>query len=151
MDALGKALEKIIAKQLASLAEEHHMLPDQQMGARQQRDTTMALKLLTEQIHTVWARGTVTKWWIATMLCLDMAGAFDNASHKRLIHILQNKQVPTRIVLWVESFMSDRWSSLTIDTQTSSLFPIQNGIPQGSPVSPILFLFFNEELVKICN
>jgi len=50
------------------------------------------------------------------MLCLDMAGAFDNASHKRLTHILQNKRVPTRTVQWVESFLTDRQSSLTIDT-----------------------------------
>ena len=127
------------------------MLPDQQMGARQQRDTTTALELLTEQIHMVWARGVASRWWIASMLCLDMAGAFDNASHKRLIHILQNKGIPTRIVQWVGSFLSDRWSSLTIDTQTSNLFPVQNSIPQGSPVSPILFLFFNEELVRSCN
>jgi hypothetical protein len=92
LDTLGKALEKIVAKQLAQLAEEHHMLPDQQMGARQQRDITTTLELLTEQIHTVWARGTGTKQWIASMLCLDMAGDFDNASHKRLIPFLKLPQ-----------------------------------------------------------
>jgi hypothetical protein len=38
------------------------------MGARQQRDTKTALELLTEQIHTVWAKGTGTKPWIASTL-----------------------------------------------------------------------------------
>ena len=42
-----------MAGYLAEIAEEHHMLPDQQMGARRQRDTTTALKLLTEQIYTI--------------------------------------------------------------------------------------------------
>lgn len=36
LDTLRKALEKIIAKQLTRLAEEYYMLPDQQIGARQQ-------------------------------------------------------------------------------------------------------------------
>ena len=53
LDTLGKALEKIVARQLAGLAEEHHMLLDQQIGARQQRDTTTVLELFTEQIYTV--------------------------------------------------------------------------------------------------
>lgn len=28
---------------------------------------------------------------------------------------------------------------------------VNTGIPQGSPISPILFLFFNADLVEICN
>lgn len=86
IDTLGKALEKIIAAQITELTEEHHLLPDQQMGARRQRDTTTVLEFLTEQVHTILTRGTPKKKWIASMLSLDMAGAFNNASHARLLH-----------------------------------------------------------------
>ena len=38
--------------------------------------------------------------------------------------------------------MLGRWQSATQQVST--------GIPQGSPVSPILFLFFNKDLVNFC-
>ena len=118
------------------------------MGARSKRDTITALDLLTEQIHTVWNCG---NQWVASMLSLDMAGAFDNASHPRLLHILRRLGIPNWIVQWVESFLQDRFSTIQIISEESELLPVQNGIPQGSPISPILFLFYNEELVQICN
>ena len=85
------------------------------------------------------------------MLCLDAAGAFDHVSHPRLLHILRWHRVPNWIVNWVESFLQDRQSTIQIVFEESDLRPVQSGIPQGSPISPILYLFFNEELVRICN
>ena len=118
------------------------------MGARAGRDTLTALELLVEQTHTVWNSGPK---WVASLLSLDMAGAFDNASHPRLIHILKSKGLPAKLVAWVYSFLTDRQSSITIRSTTSDPFPIRNGIPQGSLVSPILFLFYNSELITKCT
>ena len=85
------------------------------------------------------------------MLCLDITGAFDHVSHPRLLHILRRCGIPSRIVNWVESFLQDRQSTIQIVFEESDMQPVHSGIPQGSPVSPILFLFFTEELVRICN
>ena len=52
---------------------------------------------------------------------------------------------------WVKSFLQDRFSTIRIASEESELRPVQNRIPQGSPISPILYLFFNEELIRICN
>ena len=46
--------------------------------------------------------------------------------------------------------MSDRRSTLAFDGQESLAFTIMTGIPQGSPLSPILFLFYNAELLEQC-
>lgn len=38
--------------------------------------------------------------------------------------------------------MTDRWVELVIDGHINSKHKVENGIPQGSPVSPILFLTY---------
>ena len=148
LETLEKALERIVADRLTALAEEHCLLPKFQMEGRPKRDTITALDLLTEQVHTIWNSGSQ---WEASMLCLDIAGAYDFASHPRLLHILRRLGILDWIVGWVESFLWDRYSTLRIGSKESELLPVQNGIPQGSPISPILYLLFNEELVRICN
>ena len=49
------------------------MLPEQQMGARENRSTETALDLLTNQVRAVWDSGD----YVATLLALDITGAFN--------------------------------------------------------------------------
>ena len=53
LNTLGKALKSIVARRLRFLSEKHALLPDTQMGAREQRFTDTALDLLTEQVYTI--------------------------------------------------------------------------------------------------
>jgi hypothetical protein len=137
-----------MAIRLEALAEGNHLLPKQQMGARNGESTRTALDLLVGQTHAVWQSG---EKYVASMLSLDMAGAFDNASYPRLLHILKIVGIPEWVVKWVESFLTYRRSTIRIDNYYSEQFVVPNGIPQGSPVSPILFLFYNRELIQLCN
>lgn len=52
LNTLGKVLEKVVARRISALAEEHNLLPATQMGARPGRSTITALEMLTEQIRT---------------------------------------------------------------------------------------------------
>ena len=38
-----------------------------------------------------------------------------------------------------------------INDHTTSSFSVRTGIPQGSPISPILYLFYNADLLDICD
>lgn len=87
---------------------------------------------------------------VASLLSLDVAGAFDNVSHERLLHNLRVKGVPNAIVQWTASFLRGRATSITLGYRTSEMEPAETGIPQGSPISPILFLFFNAPLIEEC-
>ena len=46
------------------------------------------------------------------------------------------------LVRWTESFLTDRTVQLIIDGCKNQERKIDTGIPQGSPVSPILFLIY---------
>ena len=148
LNTLGKTLESIVAKKITYLAEKHRLLPDTHMGARRGKSTESALELLTEQIHTVWGQGTDK---IATLLSIDVSGAFDTVSHPRLLHNLRKRKIPQWIATWVGSFLQDRTTALTINARTTDTFSIHTGIPQGSPLSPILYLFYNADLLEMCE
>jgi exonuclease III len=148
LNTIGKIMESIMSKKIAWLAETHRLLPDTHMGCRKGRSTETALEMLTEQIHTVWGKGTDR---VATLLSLDVAGAFDTVSHDRLIHDLRKRKIPMWITDWVNSFLQDRKTTLAVNRRTTGLFPVQTGTPQGSPLSPILYLFYNADLLEMCD
>ena len=136
-----------MARRIRYIAERYKLLPQAQHGCRRQRDTTTALELLTEQVHTTWGQG---RDKVATLLSLDMAAAFPNVLHDHLLHIPRRDHVPTALLNWTASFLKDRQTSLVLGRWQSNTHQVSTGIPQGSPVSLILFLFFNKDLVKYC-
>jgi hypothetical protein len=68
--------------------------------------------------------------------------------HIRLLHILRKRRIPSVIVEWVQSFLSNRHITLVLPNFTKPRFQTEIGIPQGSPLSPILYIFYNADLVE---
>lgn len=139
-------MEAIIATRLAYLADVHQLLPSRHTGGRKLASTEHAVHFLLQRIHQAWSEGKV-----ATLLLLDVSGAYDNVSRERLLHNLRKRQVDENIVRWIDSFLRDRSTTLKLQEYTASSAPIRTGIPQGSPVSPILYLFYNADLVEVCK
>src|SRR5437667_1484513 len=80
---------------------------------------------------------------------MDVAGAFNNIHHSRLIHNMKQRRIPTQIVKLVQSFLTGRTTQMRFNGATSKDINIEAGIPQGSPLSPILFMLYNAELLEI--
>ena len=147
LNTIGKLIEALTANRLRDAAEEHGLLPDTQMGARKGKSTETALELLVEQVRTVWT----SKKHVASLLSLDISGAFDTVNPTRLLDTLRKKRIPGWLVRWVQAFVTDRTTTLVVQGQESESFPVETGVPQGSTLSPILFLFYNAELLDTCN
>ena len=144
LNTMGKLLEKLVANRISKAAEDFNLLPEEQMGARPKRSTISAVELLTEQIHTIWGKD---KKQVASLLSLDISGAFDNVPHERLIHNLREKGIPSWTTRFVASFLEGRTTSIVLGTFKGDQIPTNTGIPQGSSLSPILFLFFVSTLL----
>lgn len=126
LNTLAKVLEAVVAGRISKEAEARNLLPQSQMGARPGRSTVSALELITEQVQSVW-KGNPTI--VASMLCLDISGAFDNVSHQRLIHNIKMKAYPGYIVRFVESFLQDRTTCLRLGEFIDHPRPQNTGIP----------------------
>ena len=138
LETLGKVVESVIAVRIREFAESAGLLPDTQMGARKGRSTETALAMLLARIRATWDAGGA----VATVLALDISGAFDRVLKERLTWVLRKRGLPRAAYNWVLSFMSNRQTTLAFDGEESPVFPVLTGIPQGSPLSPILFLFY---------
>src|SRR5436305_3939131 len=117
------------------------------MGARPGRSTKTALELLTGQVKTIWGSGK----FVASLLSLDILGAFDTVNPTQLLYILRRKGLPGWIVQWIRAFMTDQKTTLIIQGTQTEAFLVLAGVPQGSPLSLVLFLFYNSELLDLCN
>jgi hypothetical protein len=87
---LSKVVEGVFASRLQDMAKEYSMLPDQHMGNRRGRLTKSALLFLLSQVQAVWNSGN----HVATLLSLDVSGAFDRVIPEQLHHNLRIKGVP---------------------------------------------------------
>lgn len=144
LPTLAKALESVVAERLSYLAETYSLLPKNQFGARKRRSTTQALTLLQEKIYEAWRDRKVL-----SLVSFDVKGAYNGVDRDVLLQRLRQRQVPEVLVRWIEAFCTNRQACITVNGETSDLIDLpQAGLPQGSPLSSILFLFFNADLVQ---
>lgn len=147
LNTIGKVMDAILARRLSYLVESQGGLPDTHMGGRKQRSTEHALHAIVERIYAAWNTG---QGQVASLLLLDVSGAFDNVSHRRLLHNLRSRKVDEKLVRWIASFLSNRRTRIVMDGHASKEYPVETGIPQGSPLSPILYIFYNAGLIEEC-
>ena len=145
LPTISKGLEAVIAARLSYLAEEYSLLPKNHFGARPKRSAEQALNVLVERIYEAW-RGKRT----LSLVSFDVQGAFNGVHSSVLSRRLRQRRVPRQIAAWVEDFCQNRQGSVVVGRYES---PVQDihfaGIPQGSPLSPILYVFYNADLVDM--
>ncbi|EAQ90175.1 hypothetical protein CHGG_06794 [Chaetomium globosum CBS 148.51] len=141
---LGKLLESVVAERISHAVETYGLLPTNHFGARKQRSAEQALILLQEQIYTAW-RGRK----VASLISFDVKGAYNGVCKERLLQRMKARGIPDELLQWTNAFCSERTATIQVNGYTSEIQSLpQAGLPQGSPLSPTLFLFFNADLVQ---
>lgn len=144
LSCLGKGLERLIARRISYCAQKFNILAQNQCGAVSRRS---AVDLTTALICDV--KSALGSGKIAGIVTVDVKGAFDGVLCNRLLYRLRTQGWPEIMISWVHSFFQDRTAKIQFDQTTSSPFPILCGLPQGSPVSPILFLLYVEPFLRL--
>ncbi|KAG9513247.1 hypothetical protein KCU93_g10112, partial [Aureobasidium melanogenum] len=141
---ISKGLEAVVANRLSFMAEKHNLLPSNHFGARKKRSCEQAINVLVDRIYEAWRNGKVV-----SLVTFDVQGAFNGVNTTVLQERLEQRGIPETLSKWVGDFCRERTATVTLDTFESEMQPIaQAGIPQGSPLSPILYIFYNANLVE---
>ncbi|KJZ68744.1 hypothetical protein HIM_11864 [Hirsutella minnesotensis 3608] len=86
---------------------------------------------------------------VLSLISFDVKGAYNGVCKERLLDRMRARGISAELIRWVDAFCSARTASMVVNGHTSEQRELpQAGLPQGSPLSPILFLFFNADLVQ---
>ena len=146
ISTIAKVLTSLVAENLSRISEQHQLLPRTHFGGRPGRSTVDAIHYLIHKICKAWRGGNV-----ASVLFLDVEGAFPNAVTTKLIHNLKKRRVPTAIISFVEQLLQNRRTRLKFDDYLSETIDIANGIGQGDPLSMLLYIFYNADLLELSD
>ena len=83
------------------------------------------------------------------MALLDFSKAFDQVWRQKLLLSLHEKGIHLKFIRWLNCFLSDRQSKVRFADATSRSRPMRQGLPQGSVLSPLLFVLYVNNLAEI--
>lgn len=93
LNSLGKVTEKVVAELISASLELNGALHQGQMGCRKQRSCIDAVARVMSRVEEAWGRGN-----IAALLLMDVKGAFDHVSSKRLQKRMQEIGLDSSLV-----------------------------------------------------
>jgi hypothetical protein len=83
-----------------------------------------------------------------TAVFLDMTAAFDKVWKDKLITISHELGINGKLLIWVNDFLRNRKIKVRFNDNTSKEKKMHAGVPQGSVISPLLFLIYTANISK---
>lgn len=138
----SKVFEKIIHKFL-SFHTNNRLFTCQHGFVPKRTTTTNLLEFYFPIYDRIIARGQ------ADCIYFDFSNAFDRVDHHLLLHKLNRVGINCSITNLLADYLSNRSFQVKIQDTLSTNKPISSGVPQGSCLSPLLFIIFMDDIHKI--
>ena len=136
-----KIMERMVANRLCWFLETNRLFNRNQSGFRRNRACIDQIMRIQDDIHkSIHNKGSTVG------LFIDLEKAFDLIWREGLIHKMKRLGIQEEMLKWVSDFLSDRTIQVRVGTELSDIIQLENGTPQGSVLSPILFLIMMNDL-----
>ena len=142
LSCLGKVYERLLHQRLRKIIEPYG-LSTRQAGFRPGRNCEELLVDLTEDITASFAGRSATE-----AVFLDISKAYDSVWREGLVAKLIKKGVNSNLLSSLSSFLEDRFYVSRVNNTKGDWQEFDHGVPQGSVLSPTLFIIFVDDLAK---
>ncbi|CAF1236784.1 unnamed protein product [Rotaria sordida] len=119
---------------------ERNILPLHQAGFRPHRNTMYNIIRLER-----YAREQLQKRQHSAVIFFDIKAAFDIVWFDGIIYKLFDLRLPDYLICYIISFLDNRTASIEIENILSKLILLKSGTPQGSPLSPLLYIIYTSD------
>jgi len=143
ISCLGKGLERLLARRMTWRALEAKLVSPQQAGALPKRSAT---DLVAAFVHD--AEWGLAMRQVTSILTLDVQGAFDAVLPNRLLNRMRQQGWPLATLRMVQNFLTERSVQVRLEGEVTERMPLTCGTPQGSPLSPLLYVLYLAELLN---
>ena len=144
LSILAKVYERILVKNITNFFDTHHLINNRQFGFRSKRSVSDLLLQLTTKWQKSLENGIDT-----CVIALDIAGAFDRVWHKGLIAKLKSLGISGDLLLLLQDYLQGRTLQVVVNGSTSSEYPIEASVPQGSVLGPLLWNVYLNDILQL--
>lgn len=141
-----KTINIFIKNELIKFLDLNNIIPVNSFGFKKYTSSINCINMLMSKIRENNRNGNC-----AIVTFLDLSKAFDNVNINHLINILHNKNIPEGIIRWIYEYLKDRKAQIILNDGTEINKPTNKGLPQGCPLSPILFNIYTSDIHKNSN
>jgi hypothetical protein len=141
LDSFLKVQEKLFLNRFVQVLKDRGILPDNQSGFRAGYRLQTRVLLLIEQISSYMANSAP----VATVF-VDFKSAFDQLWFEGCLGKLRRLGIPNAYIKWIRAWLEDRRAVIEIQGKRSKWINIFRGGPQGSSISPTLFITYHSDM-----
>lgn len=141
LSVISKTVERIVFRRLQNSDTPDHPLPpmgSSQFGSRKRRGTSDAMQCLLR-----WQENACSLGHQISLISADIEGGFDKIDPRKL----GDTNLNPLYIPWIQNWAANRnWQFCHNNRLDPTIYTCNRGVPQGSPLSPFLFIAYVKKL-----